>query len=404
MEALAFLKRPSTRTTAYTHLFLAWLIYFSSGMIMRSIPPFLTSIIQTLGLNYSQAGTILASWQIAYIVAAFPVIFVIDRIGTKNSLSLGLVIISISAALRAFSTNFETLLLAVAVFGIGAPIFSISLPKLVTFHFVGKQRGTAVGIYVTGITAGSAVSLATANSLLLPLAGTWQKALFLYALFAIAVLIIWLLFGREPSSTGEETRSRSPSMFKTMSVLLKNRDMIIIILVGIAGFSMLHGFGSWLPGILESRGVTRIDAGLAASIWTILNMAGSLVASRLSDIMGSRKRLLVSLLSLGGMGLFLIGSNSSLFLWPGLILSGVTSGGILPLMIVSIAELPEVGPERMAEATGIYFTVGEVGGFLAPLSIGYFKDITGSFLPGIGMLILLLGVMVPIALLLKETK
>ena len=40
-------------------LFLAWLVYFSFGLILTSIPPLVTPIAADLSLTFSQMGVIL---------------------------------------------------------------------------------------------------------------------------------------------------------------------------------------------------------------------------------------------------------------------------------------------------------------------------------------------------------
>jgi nitrate/nitrite transporter NarK len=49
-------------------------------------------------------------------------------------------------------------------------------------------------------------------------------------------------------------------------------------------------------------------------------------------------------------------------------------------------EMPEIGGERIGTVVGLFFAVGEIGGFLGPFLMGYIRDITGSFLPGILLL------------------
>jgi len=400
-------QRPDISPYRWVALFLAWLIYFSFGMIQVSISPLMTPIMRDLNLTYSQAGAILSAWQLTYIAAAFLVGLLIDRVGTYFSLALGVAIISISATLRGFAINFETMFMAVAIFGIGGPMISIGIPKLVASCFLGKERETATGIFVTGSTVGAAVSLATSNSILLPLVGTWQNALRLYALFGVLVIIVWLLAGRGLGGISKQQQGsmQSPSLptFKVISILLKHRDMWLIVIIGLSDFFTSHGLKNWLPKILESRGMTPTNAGLITSIYTILSMTGSILMPRLSYHMGSRKHLIIPILLLGGVGVFLIGIDLGPLLWVGLIISGLTCGGLLPLMMVSLMELPEFGSKYMGIAAGMFFTIGEVGGFSAPLLMGYLRDLTGSFLAGVGMHVLMLEIMVPLAFLLKET-
>jgi nitrate/nitrite transporter NarK len=46
-------------------------------------------------------------------------------------------------------------------------------------------------------------------------------------------------------------------------------------------------------------------------------------------------------------------------------------------------DLPEVGPARMGIIGGLYFSIGEIGGFSGPFILGISKEMTQSFVPGL---------------------
>jgi nitrate/nitrite transporter NarK len=77
---------------------------------------------------------------------------------------------------------------------------------------------------------------------------------------------------------------------------------------------------------------------------------------------------------------------------PGLLLSlalvGVfVIGGLAPLVRAIPIEMDGIGPQLTAVATGLIFTVGEVGGFAGPFLIGLLRDLTGSFTPALVVLV-----------------
>jgi MFS family permease len=80
-------------------LTLIWLVYFAGFMIVSAVPPLVTPIAQDLNLTYSQTGFILGNVLLAYIPLAVPVGLIIDRIGTKRSLGIGITLASMSGIL-----------------------------------------------------------------------------------------------------------------------------------------------------------------------------------------------------------------------------------------------------------------------------------------------------------------
>ena len=74
----------------------------------------------------------------------------------------------------------------------------------------------------------------------------------------------------------------------------------------------------------------------------------------------------------------------------GLILYGVTSCTLVPLLTLILMDTPEVGSRYMGSAGGLFFCISEIGGFLSPMVVGVLVDWTGDFLVG-GYVIMLLG-------------
>ncbi|MGH6925804.1 MAG: CynX/NimT family MFS transporter, partial [Propylenella sp.] len=191
----------------WTQLALGWLVYFSFGMVAVSLVPIITPVRDELGISYTEMGVVLGAWQLVYIFAAAPGGILIDRIGPKRALGIGAAIIALSGLVRVFADGFGVLFLAVALFGLGGPIVSTGLPKLVADWFSGAKRGVASGIYVTGSSAGGVFALALTNSTVLPLAGSWRGALLFYAIVAVLVALAWIAFGRDsPESIAERGR------------------------------------------------------------------------------------------------------------------------------------------------------------------------------------------------------
>ena len=102
-------------------LFLLWLLYASFGVTAATIPPLVDPIINDLNMSYSQMGLILGAWQFVYIFTASPLGAIVDRLGVRRSLGIGIIIVWVSLVLRGLAVDFYTLLFAVALFGWEVP-------------------------------------------------------------------------------------------------------------------------------------------------------------------------------------------------------------------------------------------------------------------------------------------
>ena len=81
---------------------------------------------------------------------------------------------------------------------------------------------------------------------------------------------------------------------------------------------------------------------------------------------------------------------TGVLMFAGLILYGVSSCTLVPLLTLILMETPEVGSRYMGSAGGLFFCISEIGGFLSPMVVGMLVDWTGGFLAG-GYFIMVLG-------------
>ena len=74
-------------------LALCWLLYFSFGLTFGTIAPLVTPIQLDLQITSSEMGLIHGSWHVIYVFAAPLIGVIVDRIGIRRSLIIGVAII-----------------------------------------------------------------------------------------------------------------------------------------------------------------------------------------------------------------------------------------------------------------------------------------------------------------------
>jgi len=377
-------------------LALLWLLYFSFGAVIRTPSPLITPIINDLKMSYGQMGLVLGSWQMTYIVLAVMSGMILDRWGIKKSIFVGALIIGLSAALRAFSTGFITLLIFVALFGAGGPMISIGCPKTIALIFKGKERGTAVGIYMTGPRIGSMVCLAVTNSVVMPMVdNSWRLTFLWYGVMAFVVALLWWFFAKD---VNPETESERLSPVHVLVDLMKVPNVRIILICGLLAFGIVHGYFAWLPKILETKGFSPATAGIVSAIPYIASIPAVLIIPR--TIPAHLRGKVIALLAIvaGTAILWLVATTLSPII--GLLLFGASGTCTIPLLVLILMEAPEVASIYLGSATGVFFCVGEIGGFFAPFVLGYLVDITGGFLSGAyflsGLGVIILALMLPL--------
>ena len=381
-------------------LALVWFVYFAFGLILSSIPPLVNVIAEDLSLTYSEMGVVLGSVILLYLPLAVPVGVGIDRVGHKRMITLGLLMISVSAILRSLVFSFESLFSVVLLFGIGGPTVSVGLAKVVASFFEGRERGLASGIYMTGASVGSASALALTNSLVLPIVGTWRNVFSFYGIIGLCIVCAWILFAREPE--GNSGQPNDNVQFRSMVIdLLRRTDVWLVAIIGSTTFLVFYGFGNWLPTILEAKGLSPVDAGFLASIPTWVGLIGSAIIPGIGET-GSRRPIIIASLLLEGVFMYIVGISCCLTLLTSLVIFGIVSGAMMPLMLVVMMDLPGVGAEKTGIASGLFFSMGGFTGFVGPIVVGLLTDLTSSFLPPLLLLTIVVEAMILLTFLLKE--
>lgn len=390
---------PYLKPYRWVMLALLWLLYFSFGVIYRSISPLVTPILKDLHMSYGQMGLVLGSWQLTYLVFAVLAGIMLDKWGIRNSLFLGSVGIGLSAGLRYFANGFGTFLPAVALFGVGGPLISIGCPKTIAQWFRGKGRGLAVGIYMTGPWIGGIFALSVTNRFVMPLTGySWRLTFVCYGLLALGIALLWWFLAEEASPVGID---ESVGFMEVFFDLIKVRNVRIVLLRGLLSFAVNHGYTNWLPKILESKGMSPAIAGFAASLPLLAGIPAILALPPLIPA-HLRVRSIGLLAFLAASAILALMNASGVILLSGLALFGVVGSAMIPLLILILMETPEMGSKYMGSAGGIFYCISDFGGFIGPLIVGALVDLTGAFISGAFFLIILCLVIFSMTFILKS--
>ncbi len=369
---------PHQQPYRWLMLALLWLLYFSFGVVTRSPSPLITPIIRDLKMSYGQMGFVLGSWQMTYIALAVMAGVIMDRWGIRKSIFVGALVIGLSAILRSLSIGFGTLLVFVAIFGAGGPMISIGCPKTIAQWFKGKERGTAVGIYMTGPWIGGMTSLSATNSIVMPMVGySWRLTFVCYGVMTFVVGFLWWFMAKDIEG-GQETQRFNP--LSVLVELFKIPNVRIILLSGLLSFGIMHGYFAWLPKILEHAGMSSKTAGAVSAVPFLASIPAVLTIPR--SVPNQLRGKIIALTAVVAGFAILWVMAWKLPLIPGLLIFGAAGPCVMPLLVLALMETPEVASKYLGSATGVFFCVAEIGGFLGPFVVGYLVDLTGTFLAG----------------------
>lgn len=359
-----------------------WLLYFAFAVAITGIAPLVYAILADLDMNRGQMGTVLAAWQLTYIFASVPGGGLMDRFGPRRMMFAAMIVIATSVLLRGFADSYLALFLAVMVFGLGGPMISSGAPKVVSLWFHGKERGLAMGIYFTGNASGGIMAVALSNAVFLPmLGGDWRNVMFLYSGFVLVCGVIWLAISAHPASRAMEAKLQAEPRRGSMQVFVELvRDPVVRLVLLMALFILFynHGMNHWLPEILRSFGLTPSEAGYWAAIPTAIGMVAALTLPRMATP-DKRFKILLALFCCAAVAAILVWTAHGPLLALGLIVQGMCRGAMTTISILLLMDTGDGSSNRVGAASGLYFSVGEVGGVLGPMSVGVLAYATGTF-------------------------
>ena len=369
-------------------LALGWAAYFVFGIAATSLAPLVPPVMRDLDLSGSQMGLVLGGWQLVYVFTAVPLGSAVDRLGVRRSVTLALVVIIASLALRAAATSFGMLFAAVALFGVGGPVVSIGVPKIVAEWFPPRERGRAAGFYTTGPTIGGVMVLATAAGLLLPLAGSWRLVVLIFAAAGVAGLLAWTLGYRDAAAPGRAPRPRRSSPTPAPAparrrwlALLRDRNMRLLLVLAGGSFLVNHGLNAWQPTLLQEAGFDLAAAGRWTAAGTLCGLVTALIVPGLTRA-GARRGALIMLLlaaAAGVLGMALLRAGP---LAAAAVAAAMARAPMLPLTMLLLMEQPGVGARHLGIGAGLLFAAAEIGGFGGPALLGVMRDLTGGLAPG----------------------
>ncbi|MYM32981.1 MFS transporter [Duganella sp. FT94W] len=343
-----------------------------------------------LGLSLGQMGLLLSAFSWSYALCQLPVGALVDKIGPRWLLGIGLVVWSLAQAAGGLAATFGYFVIARIALGIGeAPQFPAAA-RVVSNWFPLRARGTPTGVY----NSASPLGVALAPLLLAPLieATSWHWAFFVTGAMGIVAALVWVSLYRDPvpeQLTAQEraylevdavTTAAAPKAgFASWLALFRYR-VTWGMMLGFFGSVYLNWvYLTWLPGYLRTeRHMDLAYAGIAASVPFICGFAGALIAGWASDrvarvasspVTGRRNAVVVATLGMVGFTIpaALVDSNVVAVACIAIVIFLANASSACAWSLATVA----APPSRIASLGALQNFGGFLGGALAPILTGY---------------------------------
>ena len=354
-------------------LFAAFLYFDAAFMVWVLLGPLGPVIAKSLDLNSAEKGLMVATPTLAGAVLRIVNGLLADRIGAKRAGAINQVIV-IAGLLSAWAlgvNSFAGTLALGVILGFAGASFAIALP-LASRWYPPEHQGKAMGIAGMG---NSGTVLASLFAPLLAKVFSWNAVLGLACIPLSIVFLVYLVLAKDAPGRP------APKTLSAYLEPLKAADAWWFMLFYSVTFGGFVGLASSLSiYFTETFNLTPVMAGYATAACVFVGSLVRPMGGALADRMGGVKALsvvyVVAAVMLAGVAMGPSTVTIALALFAVAMLAlGCGNGAVFQLV-------PQRFGKEIGVMTGLVGMAGGVGGFYLASSLGFAKQITGSFSSG----------------------
>jgi cyanate permease len=300
---------------------------------------------------------------------------VIDKLGFRDSVLIGLAGISLFGALRIVDGGFWLLLAAQAGISAAVPFIMVAIPKAVATLFPPADAPRVSGYCSIGICVGSSSSLWLSPGIILGLG--FQRAMIFFAVLVTSWTVLFaLLVPRfRETSPASATVHRSIDLASILD-LFRVRALVVLMFLGFVGHGVFTCVTTWMSTLWLEHGFSGQAAGMGASILIIGGIFGCLAVPAALSRFGSYRLLLWTAFV---PCVFLV----TPYLWAPAPTVGLVWGGLMGFFYLSMmptvySMIARYAPAHLlGTASGVYLTISSVGGIIVTVCFRLIKEAGG---------------------------
>lgn len=362
----------------------------SLGMVIAycdrvNLSAVLTEIGKDLKIDKEQQGMAASAFFATYTIFQIPAGMLVDRYGIRTLYTCGFLLWSAaSAATTLIGGSFAMLLFLRALVGTGESVVTSSSLRYIREHFDEKQRGLAVGIYMTGTKIGPAIGIPIAAYLAHGFG--WQTMFLILGAGSLFWLVPFLFLvkkddkaarGIPPSAAGK------PAASITLGQALRTPLMWGIILGTFCYMYFVYYCMTWMPTYFREKHGMSIDKmswfafvsfGGMAAVTALAGWAADKMIARGSDPVRVRRNFTIAgFVCASTQTLSVFTDSQSLMIF--FTVAALCGLGLATANYWALTQTLMPGALPVA----IQNTAANLAGFVAPWLTGWLIKQTGSF-------------------------
>jgi cyanate permease len=287
---------------------------------------------------------------------------------------------------------------------IGQPFILNAITKFAARWFPIAERATAAGLGTLAMYVGILGGMIITPHLII--GSGIGGMLYIYGIVAMVAAVLFVVFAKEgpPTAPCRPDQEERSLVYDGIKNIFKVRDFNWLLFIFFIGLGVFNAVTTWIENILNPRGFSNTQAGIAGGLMIAGGILGALVIPILSD--HYRKRTPFIIIALAGATISLVGITFATSYWL-LLVSGAGLGFFLlssgPIGFQYGAEITY--PTSEGTSNGMLLLMGQISGIAFIFSMDFFKSAeTGSMTRPLVILIALMTMGLLVSTRLKESS
>lgn len=350
------------------------LVGFNLRSVILSVPPILPLIQHDLGLSYTMTGLLTSLPILFFGGLAWPIGILVERVGSRGTVTTGLALLAVGAALRGVWPAAVPLFLFTAMLSTGIALAQTAVPVFISHRFP-LRIGLVAALFTDGLILGEAVSAATTVPLLQSVLGptAWTRSFLFWSAPVVLTLVLWVLLAPSDDLRGGR-RARAERTLAGVPETPRAKPHVSAWHLGVllgAGSLIYFGMNGWIASYNLALGRGGQTA-LALGILNAAQLPVSLTATVFAQQLAGRRAPFVVTGALAGLAVigWVVTPAALEPLWAAVL------GGCSALVFLLGIALPALLARRdeVARLTGATLGVSYGVAFLGPLLGGALWD------------------------------
>ena len=347
--------------------------HFVSHFYVICLAPLLPSMAADLKVGYAELGLITTGFFLAGASLQMPAGMLVDRIGAKRVLFVGMFILSGAITLAGLTNSYWALLVLFMVAGAGNCVFHPCDYVIMSSSIEENKLGRAFSIHSFSGSAGF-FAVPLVMPLLLGITD-WQTSLFIVGLCGLGIAGIILLLQGVLVDTASRKKKEPGQLLRTKDALLTRRILshFVYFITSSAATSALAGMT--IVVLVAHYGVTEQLAGYILLAYLVAASVGVIVGGALADKTKRHDLVLIGTMLVAAI-VTAIAATGLVSFWVCvlmLVIAGITKGVVAPsrdLMVRNDA------PPALLGGGVAFVTIGfTIGNGTAPAIAGWLVDL-----------------------------